>query len=392
MNNNTLITKFASKSLHDFFRPFRNELTKPDFKKCFSLVKGMIEGETVQLCEAGRYAEPGIAPKTYCTKIAEMLDGIEFMADIQLKKSKRKKFRYMILDESDIQRSYAKKIEVEDVRDGSTGDVKGRGYGLICVVGITEENEYVPLLLSRYTNIGIAKINAIRTIIDTFGHDHGAVWIMDRGYDDKKIFEFLLDEKQEFLIRLDRQGGQRSLYVKSADSEEDERYPVSMLTDHMGHAGYRMVRLPKREEPLTLIHYDHGKDEPLALLTSLTPNTMKQAVRIAGKYLKRWKIEDYFRFAKTRFRLEDMMVQGVARVDGLLALVLVASAFAMEQTQQITDSPLNIYFRAWRKKERCGINWSSVARFFCLIFRKWKLAFRITFKSPNPLQLALFSC
>lgn len=387
MRTNIQITNFAAKSLHDFFRPFKNALSRPDYKKSFSMVKGMIEGETVQLCEAGRYAQPDINPKTYCTKMSDLLTNIQFIADIQLEKSKGKKFKCLILDESDVQREYAKEIRIEKVRDGSTGNIKGQGYGLICVIGVTEDDEYVPLLFSRYESLGLAKIKAIQTIINTLGPDHGAVWLMDRGYDDKKIFEVLLDEKQEFLIRLDRQGGQRSLYIKSPEGEE--RYPVSMLTDHMGKTGYRRVKLPKRDEELTLIHYHHGKDEPLALLTTLSPKTLKRVRTIAKIYLKRWKIEDYFRFTKNRFELEDVMVQTPERIDGILAYVLVASAFVMGQMHKLMFAPLGAYYSKWAKKENCSLNWSSVARFFCSIFKNWQFSFRTVFKPPDPLQLAL---
>jgi hypothetical protein len=391
--NDIKAINFAAKSLHDFFRSFKKELSRPDGKKCFGMLKGIIEGKTVQLSEAGRHAEPAITPKTYCTKISGLLESVEFIADIQLKKSKKKKFKYFILDESDIQKTYARKIEVEKVRDGSTGNNNGKGYGLICVVGVTDEGEYVPLILSRYTSIGLAKMEAIKTIVKTFGSDHGAVWLMDRGYDDSKIFNLLLDEKQEFLIRLDRQGGQRSLYVNDPEEkDEHERYPVSMLTGHMKKVGYRKVRLPKREEGLTLVHYDHGKEEPLALLTTLSVRTKKQAEKTAKKFLNRWKIEDYFRFIKQRFELEGMMIHTTKRVDGLLAVVLVASAFVMEQTHKITKSPLGACYKVWQKKERCDLNWSSVNRFYRYLFHDWNLTLRTTFKPPDPCQLALFSC
>ncbi|MBI3291866.1 MAG: transposase [Elusimicrobia bacterium] len=68
----------------------------------------------------------------------------------------------------------------------------------------------------------------------------------------------------------------------------------------------------------------------MALLTTLSPRTLKQAEAMAKAYRKRWKIENYLQFIKGRFRLEDVMIKLPKRVDGLLALVLIASAFVMK--------------------------------------------------------------
>lgn len=390
--NNTILTQVTAKALHDFNRPFNKVLSKPDRDKLLLAVKGMVEGQTVQLCEIGRHVQATVTPKKFCEKLGKSLTVFESLNFIQIQKGRNIKWKYFILDESDIQRTSAEKLDgIGKVRDGSTGNNHGKGYGLIGVIGVTEEDEHIPLILRRYTDIQSARKSVITQIIEVLGSDTDAVWIIDRGSDDEKLFSFLLEEKQQFLIRLDRKGGERCLMVNGP--EGTEKHKVSKLTAHMGKAGYRRVKLPKQNEDLTLLHYrGYGKQEPMALLTTLAPSTEKQAMAIARSYLKRWKIEVYLQFIKSRFELENIMIQLPKRVDGLLTLVLLASAFVMKQMQKIrhmTDTTLRFLYDKWAGREKCNLSWSSVARFLRYSFRFYTITLRTLRKPHNPHQLAL---
>lgn len=381
------VSYYAAKNLHDFFRPFKKVLTRPEYKKCFSSVKGMIQAKTVVLSEIGRKSSSSILPKTFCEKVGTMLAGIVLLAEVQLRKFEGVPLELLIVDESDCQRRHAEKIGgIIKVRDGSTGEAYGKGYGLFSVVAKTKTGSYAPLVLERFEEQNLTAEKIIEKVIDGLSPDHGGIWTMDRGFDDRKIFDLLLDNEQQFLIRIDRRGGQRLLVV----GEENEKHLVSILTAHMEGIGYRRVRLPRRKEVLTLIHYHRKKyREPIAILTTLTPKTLRQAKNIAKLYLKRWKIEDYHRFVKTRLGLEEIMLQKPKRVDGLLALVLIASAFIMKCEQEKRDYALEIHYQDWLSTNNVPSSWSAFSRFLQDIFRDWVITFRTPVYPPNPLQLAL---
>lgn len=380
------ISHYAAKNLHDFFRPFAKTLTRPEYKKCFASVKGMIQAKTVVLSEMGRKASASILPKTFCEKIGTMLAGIVILADVQLRKFEGAPLELLIVDESDCQRRHAEKIRgIINLRDGSTGDPYGKGYGLFSVVAKTKAGAYAPLILERFEEQNLTAEKIIKKVIDGLSPDHGGVWIMDRGFDDRKIFDLLLNNEQQFLIRIDRKGGQRLFVV----GEEHEKHLVSTLTAHMGEIGYRRVRLPGRKEELTLIHYHRKKyREPIAILTTLTPKTLQQAKNIAKLYLKRWKIEDYHRFVKTRLGLEEIMLQKPKRVDGLLALVLIASAFIMKCEQEERDYAIEVHYQDWLTTNNVSSSWSAFSRFMQGLFQNWVLTFRTPTHPPNHLQLA----
>jgi hypothetical protein len=381
------ISHYAAKNLHDFFRPFGKVLTRPEYKKCFSMVKGMIQAKTVVLSEIGRKASSEILPKTFCGKVGTMLAGVVLLAEVQLRKFEGAPLELLIVDESDCQREHAEKIKgIIKVRDGSTGEAYGKGYGIFSVVAKTKEGSYAPLVLERFEEQNLTAEKIIKKVMDGLSPDHGGIWTMDRGFDDRKIFDLLLDNEQQFLVRIDRRGSQRLLVV----GEENEKHLVSTLTAHMGEIGYRRVKLPGRKEVLTLIHYHRKKyQEPIAILTTLTPKTPKQAKNIAKLYLKRWKIEDYHRFVKTRLGLEEIMLQKPKRVDGLLALVLIASAFIMKLEQEKRDYALETQYQNWLSINNVPSSWSAFSRFIQKLFENWIIAFRTPPCPQNPLQLAL---
>lgn len=380
------VTHLAAKSLHDFFRPYEPWLTRPEMKKSFSMVKGMVQGKTVQLSQIGREVESEILPKTYAEKVGKSLEHFRKLAEVHLTKGRKMDLELLLYDSGDHQRPHAKKLKgVIPLRDGSTGNLYGQGYGLHGVIGKSKDGQYVPLIMERYEEQNLSMIAMIRKMIDTIGPDHGAIWVMDRGGDDKKVFKFLLGQEQEFLIRLDYGRSERLLEVSA------EQHLVSILTAHMKKIGYRRVRLPGRKELLTLIYFHRrAYRQPLVLLTTLSPKTEKQAINIAKIYLKRWKIEDYYRFVKTRLDLENMMIQKPERIDGLLALILIASAFLMKMEQQKRDFVLDWYYQKWLKKNRVCSSWSAFCRFIKQIFKSWTLTFRTTYPPTNSHQLALF--
>lgn len=103
------ISHYAAKNLHDFFRPFGKVLSRPEYKKCFVAVKGMIQAKTVVLSEIGRKASSSILPKTFCEKVGTMLAGITMLAEVQLRKFEGVPLELLIVDESDCQRRHAEK-------------------------------------------------------------------------------------------------------------------------------------------------------------------------------------------------------------------------------------------------------------------------------------------
>jgi hypothetical protein len=381
------ITLSLAKSLHDFLRPYNKVLKRPGQKALLKLLKGIIEGGCVQLTGIARKAVPDIMPKTFCEGAGKVLEKLAACGSIHLKK--RKDFKWLLIDESDIDRKHAKKISVSTTWNGSEHE-SGKGYEMIAVVGITRDKERYPVMLRRIDERNKGREETILAYIHHAGVHHGGIWIADRGWDDIRLFRFLLEHEQEFLIRLDAGASQRHVWVDSGDF----RYKISVshLCRGMGKVGYRRVYLTETsEEQLTLIRFDHGRKEPLHLLTTLTPETLQKAEEIAEAYLDRWGIETYLRFIKQKFDLEETMLQKIERIDGLLIAVLLASSFVMQHIPSAEDqNALSLLYFQWLTKEQATPCPESFARFCAEIFAHWTLIFRTLKIPPKCPQQALF--
>ncbi len=88
----------------------------------------------------------------------------------------------------------------------------------------------------------------------------------------------------------------------------------------------RLCEFPAKE--LTLVAaYGFGA-EPMLLLSNLDMQEKKRLCQIVAKvYLMRWRIEEYFRFKKQQFELEDLQVMSLRSIRNLNLLATLAAGY-----------------------------------------------------------------
>jgi len=65
---------------------------------------------------------------------------------------------------------------------------------------------------------------------------------------------------------------------------------------------YAPIKLPAlKNKDLTLVIIHGRGKEPMMLITNIKPKAKKLTLAILKAYIKRWKIEEYFRFKKQQF-------------------------------------------------------------------------------------------
>jgi len=69
-----------------------------------------------------------------------------------------------------------------------------------------------------------------------------------------------------------------------------------------------------------VVVYGYGKD-PMVLLTNKPARKKDEVLSILKAYITRWRIEEMFRVQKQEFRLEDIRVQSLKRLNLLFFLV-----------------------------------------------------------------------
>ena len=99
----------------------------------------------------------------------------------------------------------------------------------------------------------------------------------------------------------------------------------------------RLCEFPSKELVLTAV-YGFG-EEPMLLLSSLKMQEKKNLCHIITKmYLLRWRIEEYFRFKKQQFELEDLRVMSLQSIRNLNLLAMLAVAYIGLTTEVHKDS------------------------------------------------------
>ena len=255
----------------------------------------------------------------------------------------------LIVDLSDISKRYAHKMEyMAGVHDGSTGGI-GNGYWTLQIVGTESEGVHITPLLHRLYSQKAPDFDSendeimagVRTVHTATGGR--GIYVIDRGADRKKLLHPLLERKARFIIRM---VGTRHLVYRGRHilaSELGMRCPMlfreQVVREENGKEkgyqieyGYRSVRLPGREEKLTLVVVRGFGQRPMLLLTSVdVKRTRKSVYFIVHAYLKRWHVEETIRCMKQTYDLENIRLLKYRSLQNMIVLVLCAMYFAAVQ-------------------------------------------------------------
>jgi hypothetical protein len=252
----------------------------------------------------------------------------------------------LILDPSDIQKKYARKMQyLAKVRDGSEDEI-GNGYWTCNVVAAeVEGSTIVPLIGRLYSAESPEFISENQELLTVMDKVAGAtckrgIWVIDRGGDRRNLIVPMLKRQYRFLIRLI---GNRTLiwsgnevlaselakdcpilYAETAVNVNDGKEKVYHL-----EFGYRQVRFPGRQEDLWLLVVKGFGLAPMMLLTTEPLRKSRKVLwRLVRAYMRRWAIEETIRYIKQSYELEDVRVLSYRSLQNIMPLVWAAAYFA----------------------------------------------------------------
>lgn len=252
----------------------------------------------------------------------------------------------LILDISDIAKRYARRMEhLARVRDGSEG-VIANGYWTMNVIGASVVGkEIIPLYGGLYSQLSSGFISENHEILQAVGLvseavERRGIWVIDRGGDRGLLYDPLLDDKLRFIIRMtgDRhllwRGKKRiarelaancgAPYAVKVTRRRDGK-PVSAMVEF----GSREVKLPWRNDKLTMVVVRGFGVKPMMILTNVEVKKSRKAVwNIVESYIARWEIEETIRFVKQSYGLENVRVRGYEALRNLYCLLLATTYFA----------------------------------------------------------------
>jgi len=254
----------------------------------------------------------------------------------------------LIVDPSDIQKKYAKKMQyLADVRDGSE-DIIGKGYWLCEVVGCeVGSNEITPLaqeLWSQDAPDFKSDNDKILSLVERVRQSTGGrgIIVYDRGSDRRRLLvPWTQNDTCRYLVR--QRGDRHLLYKRKAKSclalasSCKTPYAAKIIKEKEGEEksfiiefGFLPVRLPEcPQRPLWLVVVKGLGKKPLMILTTEAMRRNRKVLWWAVEaYLTRWRVEDTIRFIKQSYDFEDIRVLTYNRLKNMATLVLAASYFA----------------------------------------------------------------
>ena len=326
-------------------------------------IYGIIASQSVMLTDIGRHQESRVSLKKIEERYSRQLikPGIwDYLHRriLDMASSRVNHKTLLVLDLSDLRKKYAQKMEhLATVRDGSEDGELVEGYWTNQVIAAeVGSDEITPLHFSLYSQASpdfTGENNEILGAMDQVGRavQNRGIWVIDRGGDRDALYEPLIKNKRDFIIRM---VGSRNLVtqgkiIRSLWLAHGCRLPFQKSIVKIIHGkevqlnlrfGYVPVQLPEMDKSLNMVVVKGFSSQPMMLLTTLE---IKQATKdlwfIIQAYMKRWSIEETIRFIKQTYDLENIRVLKYARLQNMMAILLSVFYFVaviLDQTQKLT--------------------------------------------------------
>lgn len=386
----TKFTKAVQIKLWQYTNSFRPDYSKPEHKFIHQGIFGILKGGQAQINTIGRSLQEKKSLKKVTKRLSYHLGKTNMSERIHRSTIKAQRqglssCRYIILDDSDIVKKYARKMEgISCIRDGSTNEISV-GYHLCDVSAVNRDGSVIiPLYSELYSHEKELNgengriLKAIDLVMEYASQD--SIWVMDRGMDRNVLYDALDDNDYNYLVR---QTGNRNLVLdgesmslKQVSQRVKLKWDFKITRIHKNKkrtyhfkAGALKVKRPGRTKQLWLVVVKYKKGGySWYLLSSNEPNAQAAVRTVMEGYPLRWKIEEVHRQIKSDYHLEDMRLLRYEALKTLNALVWMAISFLYTRLDSI--APEIIY-----EPELSLVNRKKFSDIFRFIY--YKLAYAI---------------
>lgn len=336
--------------LHQFCAAFAPRFSRPVHKFIQQMVFGILKSGCVQLNSIGRSLQEKIALKKVTQRLSAHLDKPGLWREVtttalETQAPKLRQCRFIIVDLSDIAKTYAQQMEgLAGVYDGSEGET-ARGYWLC---NITAVNDDATLVVPAYSELFSHQaevtsenekiLHAVEQVMPLGAPDD--ILVEDRGGDRFTLLNAHVQAQRQCIVR---QTGRRHLWYKGKSrsfkyltQQADLAWTYKVQRIHKNKirqlhfdCGAIPVRLTATGEWLWLIVMKERRRGYCWLLCYFKNCTSAQeAVELALKgYGLRWKIEEVHRQIKTDYHLEDIRLLRYEALKTMNALLWMAVSF-----------------------------------------------------------------
>jgi hypothetical protein len=345
----------VSWKVREQIRKFSGELSSGICKTAARFVAEAVYGiqakKSVMLSEIARSLNEDIALKKTENRLSRQInrEGLGRAVEknlLSLASRRIKKKTLLVVDISDISKDHARRMEhMGRVRDGSTGKIKD-GYWTIKVIGTEPEGVHITPMINRlysqeapdHDSENDEILKAVRAV--SRAAERRGIFVIDRGGDRKKLLHPLLNTEAKFIIRMtgnrhlvyrgrasratELAAGCRMLYTEQVIREKDGKEQSCQI-----QYGYRKVKLPGRDEKITMVVVKGFGKKPMLLLTNVkVRRSRKSCYFIVHSYIKRWNVEETIRCIKQSYDLENIRLLRYRGLQNMMVMALCAMYFA----------------------------------------------------------------
>ena len=338
MNYFTTITNEMKRESVNFSKKMSKGLSKPDKKFIGDMIYGISASKDIKISKIAGQLHEGIKIDNTIERLCLHLE--RFEAKDKINENYYKHIRTMIpdypigiFDDSDITKEYGKKFEDLDlVKDAS--DPKGEykpGYHMCNAIVLSKNMKqpapvYSKIYSSKSKDFESSNVETYKSI-EAFRKCVGrkSLMVFDRGYDDEKLFNYVIKGEDDLLVRLKKN---RIFLFKGKKKKLEESYnshkgKIKMKLQFEGlekevYLSYTRATLPKDKREYSLIYvYGLSEKEKFILLTNKEIKEARDAIKLVRTYLDRWRIETYHRSIKDEYNYEDLRVRSLKAINNL---------------------------------------------------------------------------
>ena len=297
------------------------------------------------------------------------------------------------IDDSDIIKPDGYKFEALGiVRDGSKStDIKNvyeKGYHVTEACVLTKSSHPVSIFSKihsskekNFTSANDVTFSAMERGASLFGR---ATFVMDRGYDDNKMFLKLDELKQDYVIRLT---SKRKLFFHgkwvSATQLRNQRKGKIKTPLYLSHV---KVQITASRKDIYLVLVYGITAHPMMLATNKEIKSKEDVIKVAKTYFSRWRIEEYFRCKKQMFHFENFRVRKLEAVNALNFYITLFMAFLahLSMKPETNAVKVSIIQKADPVKEKVHFCYYRLAKGICGILSYAKEGIRLWFRTKRP--------
>lgn len=306
------------------------------------------------------------------------------------------------IDDSDVVKPDGYKFEsLGWVRDGSestaTKNIYKKGYHVTEATVLTNSNHPVSIFSEihsseekNFTSINTVTFSAMDRAAALFGK---AAFVMDRGYDDNKMFLKLDSLHQDYVIRLTakRKLLYHNKWVFATELRNRRKGKVKLPLfykgkKHNAYLSHVKVQITASRKDIYLVLVYGITEHPMMLATNKEIKSKDDVIKLAKLYFSRWKIEEYFRCKKQMFQLENFRVRKLKAINALNFHITLCMAFLNQISLKSETNALKVAIiqTADPVKEKIAFCYYRLAKGISGILSYAKEGVRLWFRTKRP--------